>query len=388
LPKKLKVVIAPDSFKGSLTAAEACDAIETGFRKVFPDVQIIKVPMADGGEGTVRSLVDSTGGQMVFCDVTGPLGEKVKAFYGILGDGITAVIEMASASGLPLVPKDRKNPCLTTTYGTGELIKAAIDKGCRRLIIGIGGSATNDGGAGMAEALGIKFLDVNGSQIKRGGGFLGSLNTIDMSGLDPRVNETEFIIACDVDNPLTGSKGASAVYGPQKGATAEMVQVLDRGLSNFADVIKRDIGIDVKDIPGAGAAGGLGAGLIAFTSAKLKKGIEIVIDITGFKEKLEGADLVITGEGKTDFQTLFGKTPIGVANCAKEKDLPVIVISGGYSEDAVHLYKHGIDSLNTIVKGPCSIDDAIKRARDLMRDAAESVARKIKIGMDIADRFK
>ena len=382
----LKVVVAPDSFKGSLTASEACDAIENGLLKVFPDADIIKVPMADGGEGTVRSLVDATGGKVVSCRVTGPLGEQTKAFYGILGDGTTAVIEMASASGLPLVPKDRKNPCFTTTYGTGELIKAAMDRGCRRLIIGIGGSATNDGGVGMAEAVGVKFLDANGSQIKRGGGFLSDLDRIDMSGLDMRVKEAEFVVACDVDNPLTGPRGASAVYGPQKGATPEMVQILDRGLYNLARVIKKDVGVDVNDIPGSGAAGGLGAGLIAFTSAELKKGIEIVIETTGLKEKLQGADLVITGEGKTDFQTLFGKTPIGVANCAKENDIPVVIISGGYSEDALELYEHGIDALTTIVKGPCSVDDAIKRAGELMRDAAESVARKIKIGMNMSCR--
>ncbi|MCR4424792.1 MAG: glycerate kinase [Firmicutes bacterium] len=376
----MRVVVAPDSFKGSLTAAEACEAIEKGIKRVFCEARVVSVPMADGGEGTVRSLVDATGGRIVEREVTGPLGEPVRAFFGILGDGTTGAIEMASASGLPLVPKDRRNPLVTTTWGTGELIRAALDEGCTRIIIGIGGSATNDGGAGMAQALGVKLLDATGSPIGPGGAELERLSRMDMSGMDPRVAHTEFIVACDVDNPLTGPKGASAVYGPQKGATPEMVARLDAALAKFAAVIREDLGLDVNDIPGAGAAGGLGAGLVAFASATLKRGIEIVVETTRLREKMAGADLVITGEGRIDFQTLFGKTPMGVARVAQELGIPVVVIAGSVSEDARGLYDHGIDVLMTIVKGPCTVDEAIENASSLMADAAETAARLIVLG--------
>jgi len=261
----VKIVIAPDSFKGSLTALEAANAIEDGFRRVFPEAEIVKVPMADGGEGTVQSLVDATGGRIVKRIVTGPLGDKVEAQFGILGDGKTAVIEMASASGLPLIPPHKRNPMVTTTYGTGELIKAALDMDCRKFIIGIGGSATNDGGGGMAQALGVKLLDKDGNDIPFGGKGLLKLNRIDISTLDPRIAESEIVVACDVDNPLTGPRGAARVYSPQKGATPEMVEILEKALERFAEVVKRDLGKDVKNIPGAGAAGGLGAGLMAST---------------------------------------------------------------------------------------------------------------------------
>jgi len=379
----VRVVIAPDSFKGSLTALEVANAVEEGLKRVIPDLEAVKVPMADGGEGTVQSLVDATGGRIIKRTVTGPLGEKVEAEFGILGDGVTAVIEMASASGLPLVPPEKRNPMVTTTYGTGELIKAALDMGCRRFIIGIGGSATNDGGAGMAQALGVKLLDKDGKQIPFGGGGLLKLERIDISTLDPRIKESEIVVACDVDNPLTGPRGAARVYAPQKGATPEMVEILDRALKRFAEIVRRDLGKDVENVPGAGAAGGLGAGLMAFLNAKLRSGVEIVIETVKLEEKMRGADLVITGEGGIDSQTVFGKTPIGVAKTAKKFDLPVIAIAGGISDDASVLYEHGIDAMVSIIPRPMSLEEAISRGAELVADAAERAARLLLLGMKL-----
>jgi glycerate kinase len=379
----VKIVIAPDSFKGSLTALEAANAIEEGLKRVFPGSEILKVPMADGGEGTVQSLVDATGGRIVKKLVTGPLGEKVEAQFGVLGDGRTAVIEMAAASGLPLVPPEKRNPMLTTTYGTGELIKAALEMGCRRFIIGIGGSATNDGGAGMAQALGAKLLDEEDSDIPFGGGGLLKLERIDISTLDPRIAESEIVVACDVDNPLTGPRGAARVYSPQKGATPEMVEILDRALERFARIVKRDLGKDIKDVPGAGAAGGLGAGLMAFLNARLQLGVDIVIEATELEEKVKGADLVITGEGGIDSQTVYGKTPIGVAKVAKKFDIPVIAIAGGISDDASVVYEHGIDALMSIIPRPMSLDEAMAQGAKLLADAAERVARSLVLGFKL-----
>ncbi len=338
-----KIVIAPDSFKGSLTAPQICDALEEGIREVIPQAMIIKAPMADGGEGTVLCLVNATGGKILKKKVVGPLGERVEATYGILGDGKTAVIEMASASGLPLVPEDKRNPMLTTTYGTGELIKAALDHGCRKIIIGIGGSATNDGGVGMAQALGVKFLDKEGKEIGFGGGELKKIVKIDMGHLDKRIKDTEILVASDVKNPLCGPNGASYVYGPQKGATPDMVEELDQGLSHLAEIIKRDLGKDVRDIPGAGAAGGLGAGLMAFLNAKLRPGIELVMEAIGFHEKVAGSTLVITGEGKMDRQTIYGKVPVGVAKVAKRFGIPVLAICAVLDEGPEFFKPYGID---------------------------------------------
>lgn len=380
LARSLKVVIAPDSFKGSLAATEVCRAAEEGLRRVWPDAEVVRVPMADGGEGTVEALVDATGGQVIDVEATGPLGDKVQAFFGILGDGTTAVIEMAAASGLPLVPLDKRNPMTATTRGTGELIAAALDRGCRKFIIGIGGSATNDGGAGMAQALGARLLDAEGKEIGPGGAELARLTRIDTSGMDRRLVGAEFVVASDVDNPLTGPNGASAVYGPQKGATPEMVQVLNAALANYASVIRRDLRIDVEAMPGAGAAGGLGGGLVAFLGARLEPGVEIVIETTGLKEKVSGADLVITGEGRIDFQTLYGKTPMGVARVATECGVPVAVLAGSVADDARGLHDHGIDALLTVVKGPCDLDAAVRRAYANVADTAETLARLIEIG--------
>ena len=376
----MRIVIAPDSFKGSLSAQEVCDAIARGVLRAAPETVIDTVPMADGGEGTVQSLVDATGGELVMQHVTGPLGEPVTATFGLLGDGETAVIEMASASGLPLVPEGRRNPLVTTTRGTGELMRAALDRGRRKLLIGIGGSATNDGGAGMAQALGAALLDGNGRPIGPGGGALASLARIDLSGMDPRLAETEVVVACDVENPLTGARGASAVYGPQKGATPVMVRQLDANLSHFAEIIRRDLGKDVAEVPGAGAAGGLGAGLIAFTGASLRRGVEIVIEAVRLRERLRGADLVITGEGRTDGQTVFGKTPAGVARVAGELGIPVVGLVGSYSSDAGVVHAHGIDALVSILHEPITVAEAIAQGATLIERAAEELMRLLLVG--------
>ncbi|MGB9594975.1 MAG: glycerate kinase [Candidatus Poribacteria bacterium] len=381
----MKIVIAPDSFKGNLTAKEVADAIEVGIRRILPSAEIVKVPMADGGEGTVQALVDATSGETITAEITDPLGNRINAVFGILGnrDPKTAVIEMASASGLPLVPLEKRNPMITTTYGTGELILKALDLGCKRLIIGIGGSATVDGGAGVAQALGIKLLDEKGNDIPRGGGGLKYLDRIDISGIDQRILDAEIIVACDVDNPLVGPRGASAVFGPQKGATPEMVELLDSFLDRYADIIKRDLGVDVKYAPGAGAAGGLGAGLMAFFKAQLKSGIDIVISASGLENSLKDADIVITGEGKIDKQTIYGKTPIGVAKSAKKYGLPVIAFAGNIDSDSRIVYENGIDGLMSIISYPMTLETAMERSKEFLADSAEQAFRLINLGMSL-----
>lgn len=383
--KETIFVLAPDSFKESMTAKEVCMAMEKGLRKVYPTAGYIHVPMADGGEGTVQSLVDASGGTIHHKEVSGPLGQTVAAAYGILGDDATAVIEMASASGLHLVNQQTRNPLCTTTYGTGELIQACLDQGIRKIIIGIGGSATNDGGTGMAEALGAKFLDAEGNALERGGGALDHLARIDVSNLDERLREVQFIVACDVTNPLCGAHGASQVFGPQKGATPEMVQRLDANLSHYADVVKQQLHMDVRDIPGAGAAGGLGAGLLIFTQAVLRKGIEIVIEYTELRDKLAEADIVFTGEGGIDFQTKFGKTPYGVARAAKEAGKPVIAIAGYIGEGIETLYAEGIDAVFGIVPGASDLEKLLKEGPDNVERTTENIARVLKLGL-ITDR--
>jgi len=353
----MKIVVAPDSFKGSLTAVEVSDAIEQGVREIFPEAEIVKIPMADGGDGTVQCLVNATGGEILREKVTGPLGDEVWASYGILGDKKTAVIEMAEASGLTLVPENKRNPLITTTYGTGQLIKFALDQGCRKMIIGIGGSATNDGGAGMVQALGAKLLDKEGEEIGFGGGELKKVFRIDTKYLDNRLSETKVLIASDVSNPLCGPKGASRVYGPQKGATPEMIKKLDESLAYFAEIIKRDLNKDIKDILGAGAAGGLGAGLMAFLDAELKPGIEIIIEIVKLEQAIKDADLVITGEGKIDSQTIYGKAPIGVAKIAKKYNIPVIAVAAIIGDDADIVHQHGIDNLIKVSEPPMSLTE-------------------------------
>lgn len=374
-----EILIAPDSFKGSLSASQVCDAVEAGIRRVLPGAEIVKVPMADGGEGTVQALVDATGGKLVTQEVTEPMGERVEASFGLLGDGETAVIEMASASGLPLVTPEKRNPLLTTTYGTGELILAALERGRGRLIVGIGGSATNDGGAGMAQALGAKLLDADGRDIGLGGGALAALESIDVSGMTPLLGEARVQVACDVTNPLCGPEGASHVYGPQKGATPAMVAQLDANLAHYAELIRRDLGRKVGEMPGAGAAGGLGGGLVAFCNAELKPGIELVIDAVKLEQKMRRADLVITGEGKIDAQSAFGKTPMGVARLAKRLGVPVVAIGGTIGDGAEALYEHGVGLIMPIIDRPMTLEEAMKPtvAKTLIANAAERIARAI-----------
>jgi len=376
----MKFVIAPDSFKGSLTAKQAADAIYTGLKRVFPTADYEIVPMADGGEGTVQSLVDATQGSFRHAEVLNPLGQTVSAEYGLLGDHQTAVIEMAAASGIQFVDETTKNPLVTTTYGTGQLMLDAMHHGAKEIIIGIGGSATTDGGQGMAEALGVKFCDAAGQPISRGGGGLADLATIDLSGIDPLVAQTKIRIASDVTNPLVGPKGSAAVFGPQKGATPAMVKTLDANLTHYAAVIKTTLGRDLADFPGAGAAGGLGAGLLAFTDSSMEKGVEIVVRETRLKERSVGADYVFTGEGAIDFQTQYGKTPMGTAQAVKavSPHAKVIGVAGNVGEGIDQLYDLGIDAIFGILPGIVDLPTAIKTGQENLARTAENIARVIK----------
>jgi glycerate kinase len=379
----MKVVIAPDSFKESLSAPEVAEQVAAGFREVFPDADYALVPLADGGEGTVAAMVAATGGRIVSVSVTGPLGTRVTAFYGLTGDGQTAVIEMAAASGLELVPPGKRNPLITTSYGTGELIRAALDAGVSGIVIGIGGSATNDGGAGMLQALGMQLLDAEGVEIGFGGGALARLERIDACGLDPRLGEVIISVACDVENPLLGAKGASAVFGPQKGATPEMVGQLDASLAHYAAVIVRDLGREVTTTPGAGAAGGMGAALLAL-GGRLRPGIEIVLQAVGFEAIARDADLIITGEGRIDSQTVCGKTPHGVARIAKSLDKPVIALAGSLAADVDLVYAHGIDAVFSAVPRPCSLENALADAGANVRRTARNIAATIKLSRGLS----
>ncbi|AFN57029.1 glycerate kinase [Zymomonas mobilis] len=376
----MKFLLAPDSFKGSLTAKEAALAMERAIRKILPEAETVILPMADGGEGTVQSLIDATQGQRISERVMNPLMQPVMADYGILGDGKTAIIEMAAASGLQFVDEKSKNPLITTTYGTGQLMKSALDRGIRKIIMGMGGSATNDGGAGMAEALGVRFLDEKGRSIARGGGGLSALAKIDISGLDPRIAETEIIIASDVTNPLVGEIGASAVFAPQKGANPDMVRQLDDNLRHYADLIKASLGKEIAEKAGAGAAGGLSGGLLAFTDATIEKGIELVIRITGLVEKSKNADYVLTGEGGIDFQTQYGKTPMGVAKAAKKANPETVVIAlGGYiGEQIESLYQKGIDAIFGILPAAMPLEQALLSAAANVERTTENIVRLIK----------
>nr|WP_255460067.1 glycerate kinase [Leptotrichia sp. oral taxon 223] len=356
--KKMKVVISPDSFKESMSAKEVCDCVERGILSIFPEWEIKKVPMADGGEGTLESLIDATNGKIYNEETLNPLGEKIISKYGILGDKNIAIIEMASTSGIELIPSEKRNPYITTTYGTGQLMLKALDHDVERIILGIGGSATTDGGAGMLQALGAKLTDENGREIGFGGFELGKLAKIDFSNLDERLRKVEILVACDVSNPLTGKNGAAHVFGPQKGATPQMVEVLDNNLSHYAKIVKRDLNMEINDVPGAGAAGGLGAGLLTLGGI-LKKGIEIVIDAADLEEKLKDADLVITGEGGMDKQTIYGKTPFGVAELAKKYNIPVIGIAGNLGNGYEILYDNGFDAIFSIMPGVRTLETAL-----------------------------
>lgn len=380
----MHIVVAPDSFKGSLSAVGVANAMARGIKQVFPEAEIKKVPIADGGEGTVESLVMATGGKIVSQEVTGPSGSIIQSYWGILGDGETAVIEMAAASGLTLVREDERDPRRTTTYGTGQLIQAALDRGLRKIIIGIGGSATNDGGVGMAQALGARFLDQTGQELTFGGAALANLAEIDLADLDQRLQQTTLLVACDVDNPLCGEFGASAVYGPQKGATPEMVAELDAALGHYAQIAARVTKKDIALCPGAGAAGGLGAGLLFFTKAQLRPGVEIVLETTGFAELVQNAQFVLTGEGRTDFQTAFGKAPVGVAKVAQQFGVPALCLSGGLSKGYEDVLSQGISGLASIIPEPMSLEMCIENADQFIEAGAKRLCLLLKAGMQIS----
>ena len=375
----MKIVIAPDSFKGSLTAAEAAEAIETGFRAVYPDAEYVKVPMADGGEGTVQSLVDATSGTIITQLVSGPMGDMVAGFFGILGDRQTAVIEMAAASGIHWVRPKERDVFLASSFGTGQLINAALDRGCDKLIVGLGGSATNDGGIGMMKALGAQFFDQDGVQLAADVRALLQLASIDLQYLDPRLDKTEIVVACDVDNPLCGENGAARVFGPQKGATEEDIAVLDQALTRYGDILSANAGRDIASEPGAGAAGGMGAAFIGLIDAVLKPGVDIVIEIVDLANSLVDANLVITGEGRVDNQTIHGKTPTGVAKVAKSCNLPVICITGSVEDGADFTHQLGIDEIYSVIEGDYDLTEVLIEAEHKLTQAAQKIAKSLNL---------
>lgn len=379
----MKIVIAPDSYKESLSALDVACAIEAGFREIYPDAEYVKIPVADGGEGTVEAMVAATQGRVIPVKVTGPLGEPVAGFYGVSDDEQCAFIEMAAASGLELLSPAQRNPLKTTSWGTGELIRHALDLGVRRIIIGLGGSATNDGGAGMVQALGAKLLTDEHQQIGQGGAELAALMKIDISELDSRLADCQIDVACDVTNPLTGEEGASAVFGPQKGATPEMVTNLDHALAHYAACIKQYLGIDVLSLEGGGAAGGMGAALFAFCGAKLRPGIDIVTEALHLDTLVADANLVITGEGRMDSQTIHGKVPVGVARVARRYHIPVIGIAGSLTADVGVVHQHGIDAVFSVLYRICSLDDALAHAGENVRMAARNIAAVMKMGQSL-----
>lgn len=380
----MRVIVAPQALKGSLGASETGQAIAQGVRQVYPEAEITLVPVADGGEGTTLALVEATAGRLVEHEVSGPLGEPVRAISGRINQNQTAVMEMASSSGLPLLRPDQRNPRLTTTRGVGEIIRAALDDGCTHFIIGIGGSATNDGGAGMAQALGAYLLDSQGQQIVPGGAALAQLTRIECTRMDARLAACSFEVACDVTNPLCGPEGASVIYGPQKGATAEMIGELDAALAHYARIITRDLGLDVGDIPGAGAAGGLGAGLLAFLHARIRPGAQIVLEAVRLEEHMQKADLVITAEGRLDRQTAYGKSVGAVAALAKKYHLPVLAIAGGLEDDYQAIYQLGIDGIAVLPDRPMSLITAMEQAARLTSETTERALRLFKAGQTFA----
>jgi glycerate kinase len=371
----MKIVLAPNAFKGSMSARQASLAMEQGVRQAVPGAEVVRVPVADGGDGLTEVLIDALGGEPRILSVQGPLGEPVTATLCHVPALGLAVVEMAAASGLALLAPEDRDPTRTSTYGTGELIRAALDLGARHLVIGIGGSATNDGGVGMAAALGVRFLDAAGNPVAPVGGCLRQIRRIDPRGLDPRLTSVDCEAICDVDNPLLGPRGASRVYGAQKGASPAQVEELEEGLANLAERIAADLRLDVRDLPGAGAAGGLGAGLRAFVGAELRRGVDLVLDLIGLDAKLTGAGLVITGEGRIDSQTAFGKAPAGVAQRARAHGIPCVAIAGGIGEGIAGLHPIGIDAVFSLCPGPISLDQAMQNGPALLRAATEQVAR-------------
>ncbi|HEX9080840.1 MAG TPA: glycerate kinase, partial [Holophagaceae bacterium] len=362
--RPLRILLAPDAFKGSLSAPEAAQAMARGFRKVFPDARLVECPVADGGEGTVRALVSARGGLLRRAVVSGPLGDPVEAVWGDLGRG-QAVIEVAEASGWTRVPADRRDPRAASTRGTGELLRAVLEAGPREILVGLGGSATTDGGAGLLRALGARFLDAEGRELPEGGAALARLSRIDLRTLDPRLAEAEILVATDVDNPLIGPRGAAAVFGPQKGASPEVVRELDAALATLARIATEETGRHVAEVPGAGAAGGLGAGLLWFTPARLRPGVDLVLEAMAFDRRLRGVDLVITGEGRTDAQTSMGKAPGGVAAAARRQGVPVVCLSGGLGDGADLLLDRGVTVLAALPPGPMALEECLGRAAEL-----------------------
>ncbi|MGJ7550839.1 glycerate kinase [Pseudomonas alloputida] len=371
----MKIVIAPDSFKDSLDAAGVARAIALGLGDALPAAELVECPMADGGEGTMEAIVAASHGELRKLTVRGPLGQRVEAGWGWLAESRTAVIEMAQASGIQLVPSGQRDACRSSTWGTGELIAAALAAGAQRIVLAIGGSATNDGGSGMLRALGLRLLDADGQALEEGGLALGRLARIDASDLDPRLAEVKVDVAADVDNPLCGANGASAIFGPQKGANPEQVQALDQALGHFADHCAQLLGEDVRDFPGCGAAGGMGFAAKAFMGARFRPGVEVVAELAGLDALVQGADLVITGEGRFDAQTLRGKTPMGVARVAKRHGVPVVVLAGTLGEGYQQLYAHGIDAAFALANGPMTLEQACANAAQLLQDRAGDIAR-------------
>ena len=374
----MKIVVSPDSFKECLTATLVSLAISEGIKRIVPEAEVTCIPVADGGEGTVESLVTATGGKIISVQSVDALNRPIQSFFGILGDGKTAVIEMAAASGIELLAPEERNPLITTTFGTGLLIKAALDAGFTRIIIGIGGSATNDGGAGMAQSLGFKFQDKNGNPIELGGGSLGELFTIDDSEVHPLLQKAKITVACDVRNPLFGHSGATYIYGSQKGATPEKLEILERNLIHYSGILQEKSGMSVSGIPGAGAAGGLGAGLMAFCKAELVPGFELISELTNLEKHIGQASLVFTAEGKIDSQTAFGKTISGVAQLAKKYNVPVIALAGTVTDDLTELYNQGVTSIFAIGNQPMSLEESKARAAELLADASEQIMRMVK----------
>lgn len=375
----MNILLAPDAFKDCLSARQVAISLRRGIERIMPETDFQIAPVADGGEGTVESVIDATGGKRIEWVVKDPLMREINSFYGITGDGSTAVIEMAAASGIELLIPEERDPWVTSTFGTGELIKNALDRGCKKLLLGIGGSATNDGGAGMAEALGVKFTCGREISPGPGGGALGDVERIHMEGLDPRIADLDILVACDVSNPLTGPEGASAIYGPQKGADGDMVIKLDHNLEHFAMLIRQQLGKEISNVPGAGAAGGLGAGMMAFLGARLMKGFDMIAETVGLEEKIMQADLVITGEGKMDGQTQFGKTPFGVAQLAQKHGKPVIGVAGTLEEGSEVLYQMGFNVILPIQEKPSDLDFAIRHAGELLKRTGERIARMIRL---------
>ena len=378
----MKLLFASDSFKGSLSSEKTVAILTQAAKEVFGECDCAGVPVADGGEGTVDAVIAAEHGKHVYVRVHGPLMSEVEAGYGVFGDN-KAVIEMASASGLPLVPDEQRDPRYTTTYGTGELIRHALESGYRDISIAIGGSATNDGGMGCARALGVRFLDDKGEELSGFGSDLARVAHIDMSGIDSRLSEAKITVMCDVTNPLCGENGATYTFGKQKGATPEIQEELEAGMNNYRNVIRREFDIDCNDIQGAGAAGGLGAALKVFFRGEMRSGIETVLELIRFDERLEGVDLVVTGEGRTDWQSCFGKVMQGVGKHAQAKGIPVAGLSGSLGKDALNICDHGISSLMTTVDSPMPLKEAMDRAEELYLNAAIRMFRFIRTGMEM-----